>query len=450
VIPNPDHDREPTADHIGVGGCQLGVACPSHGPDGRLGTVSNPVVESPSIQPAPSFVNLSEAITARGSHEASELLEVESDQTIAGVLAEQNPSSADAILWAFPSERRSLVLEAAAPEHREQWLRNHAYPEDSIGRLMEPPLAVIQPTQTVREIIDWLRPIVKKALVTYGWVVDGRGVLVGVLVFRELLFATPEQAIGELMVEQPFSLRPELTVTAAMREALKRHFPVYPVCDAEGKLVGIVRGQTLFEHQAFELSAQAGTMVGVEREERLGTPWQRCFKFRHPWLQLNLLTAFVAAAVVGVFQSTLDQMVILSVFLPVLAGQSGNTGCQALAVALRGITLGELQAGRAASVVFKEALLGLCNGLLVGVTAGLGMLVLARSQGNPAALGLAFVVFIAMAASCTVSGISGAVVPLVLRRIGADPATASSIFLTTATDVVSMGTFLGLATWLVL
>jgi magnesium transporter len=235
-----------------------------------------------------------------------------------------------------------------------------------------------------------------------------------------------------------------------MREALKRHFPVYPVCDAAGKLVGIVRGQTLFEHQAFELSAQAGNMVGVDSEERLSTPWARCFKFRHPWLQLNLLTAFVAASVVGVFQETLDQMVVLTVFLPVLAGQSGNTGCQALAVALRGITLGELSAGRARSVVLKEGLLGLINGALVGLTAGLGMLVLARSQGNPAALQLAVVVFFAMMLSCTVSGVSGAVVPLILRRLGADPATASSIFLTTATDVVSMGAFLSLATWFAL
>jgi magnesium transporter len=191
-------------------------------------------------------------------------------------------------------------------------------------------------------------------------------------------------------------------------------------------------------------------MVGVEREERLGTPWQRCFKFRHPWLQLNLLTAFVAAAVVGVFQDTLDQMVILSVFLPVLAGQSGNTGCQALAVSLRGITLGELVPGRAHTVVMKEALLGLLNGMLVGTTAGIGMFFLARSQGNPAAQQLGLVVLMAMTASCTVSGISGAVVPLVLRRMGADPATASSIFLTTATDVVSMGAFLSLATWLAL
>jgi magnesium transporter len=206
----------------------------------------------------------------------------------------------------------------------------------------------------------------------------------------------------------------------------------------------------LFEEQAFEISAQAGRMVGVDKEERLGTPWPRSLLFRHPWLQLNLLTAFAAAAVVGVFQQTLDEMVILALFLPVLAGQSGNTGCQALAVTLRGMTLGELKTGAERPLVAKEALLGLLNGSLVGVTAGLGMFVVASAQQNPNAFLLGLIVFLAMIGSCVISGLSGALIPLGLRRLGADPATASSIFLTTATDVASMGLFLTLATLLLL
>ena len=138
---------------------------------------------------------------------------------------------------------------------------------------------------------------------------------------------------------------------------------------------------------------------------------------------------------------------LLAVFLPVLAGQSGNTGCQALAVALRGMTLGELKSGKEKLLVFKEALLGLCNGALVGVTAGLGMFGFHAKASFGAALGL--IVFIAMIGSCLISGISGALIPLVLRKLGADPATASSIFLTTATDVASMGIFLGLAAMLI-
>ena len=125
-------------------------------------------------------------------------------------------------------------------------------------------------------------------------------------------------------------------------DRLLRHFPVYPVVDENGRLVGLVRGQAMFEEHAFEITAQPGRMVGVDKEERLGTPVMRSLQLRHPWLQLNPLTAFVAAAVVGIFQQTLDQMVILAIFLPVLAGQSGNTGCQALAVTLREMTLGEL------------------------------------------------------------------------------------------------------------
>ncbi|MCA1732508.1 MAG: magnesium transporter, partial [Acidobacteria bacterium] len=199
----------------------------------------------------------------------------------------------------------------------------------------------------------------------------------------------------------------------------------------------------------FEISAQAGRMVGVDKEERLATPWPRSLKFRHPWLQLNLVTAFLAAAVVGMFQETIDKVVILAMFLPVLAGQSGNTGCQALAVALRGMTLGELLPEKQKALVAKEGLLGLLNGALVGVTAAIGMFVVATLQKHPSPVILAAIVFIAMVGSCIISGIAGAVIPLILKRFGADPATASSIFLTTATDVVSMGLFLGLATMLV-
>jgi magnesium transporter len=236
----------------------------------------------------------------------------------------------------------------------------------------------------------------------------------------------------------------------AMKQVLERHYPAYPVVDAENRLIGKVRGQSMFEAQAIEITLQAGSMMGVEKEERLTTPWPRSLKLRHFWLQLNLLTAVLAAAVVGIFQGTIDQLVILALFLPVLAGQSGNTGCQALAVTLRGMTLGELKPGSERPLVKKEAWLGCLNGAGVGLLAGLGMYWVATAQSNEHALMLSLVVFLAMIGSCIASGLSGAMVPLTLKRFGFDPATASSIFLTTATDVVSMGMLLGLATILVL
>jgi magnesium transporter len=315
---------------------------------------------------------------------------------------------------------------------------------------MDAPIAVFRPDMTVAEAVDELRVLVKRMFITYGFVADANDRLLGVLVMRDLLFADRDARLDEVMLASPFSLRPDQPLLDAMRNVLNRHYPVYPVCDEAGRLVGIVRGQVMFEAQAFEISAQAGSMVGVEKEERLATPWSRSFRFRHPWLQLNLLTAFVAGAVVSMFQDTIDQVVVLAVFLPILAGQSGNTGSQALAVALRGLTLGELKPGTEGRLVAKEGLLGLLNGALVGVTAALGMFALATTQSNPLALTLALLVLVAMIGSCVVSGVFGALVPVVLKRLGADPATASTIFLTTATDVVSMGLLLGLATWLVL
>jgi magnesium transporter len=191
-------------------------------------------------------------------------------------------------------------------------------------------------------------------------------------------------------------------------------------------------------------------MVGIEKEERLSTHWTNSLRMRHPWLQLNLLTAFVAGAVVGVFEDTIQQVVALAAFLPVLAGQSGNTGCQALAITLRAMTLNELKPGMEKRLVTKEALLGVLNGSLVGLTAGAAMLGYAILNGSAEPVLLAAIVVVAMLGSCAAAGMAGVLIPLTLRRFGADPATASTIFLTTATDVVSMGAMLALATIVIL
>jgi magnesium transporter len=205
----------------------------------------------------------------------------------------------------------------------------------------------------------------------------------------------------------------------------------------------------LFEAQAVELSAQPGEMVGVESEERLTTPWLRSLKFRHPWLQVNLFCGLLAALVVGFFQETIDRVIALAVFLPVLIGQAANTGVQALSVALRGITLGDLRSGRGRKLLVKETLLGTFNGALTGITGAIAMLIFAMRVKSPLALMLSFIVFLAITISCCISGVAGAMVPLVLKKLGADPAMASSIVVTTFTDVGCLVVFLGLAALLI-
>jgi magnesium transporter len=398
----------------------------------------------------PTVEQLAAQVSRIAAKDAARLL-VRLDQTIVhDVLQAVSPGVAGDIIAEMDAEDRHKLYSTGPEKVTRQWSLNQTYPADSIGFLMEPPYGVFRPNETIHDVIISIKSLVKTQLVTYCFVVDDTGKLVGIVTMRDLLVADESSTLDSVMLRNPFTLLPDMELKDAMKKVLNRHFPVYPVCDTDGKLIGLVRGQTMFEEQAFEISAQPGQMVGVDKEERLLTPWPRSLRFRHPWLQLNLLTAFIAAAVVGIFENTLDKIVILAVFLPVLAGQSGNTGCQALAVTLRGLTLGELKPGTERALALKEGLLGFLNGSLVGVTAGAGMFVYASMQHNEHALLLGGIVTLAMIASCIVSGLAGALIPLGLKKVGADPATASSIFLTTMTDVASMGIFLSLATLLLM
>ncbi len=394
-------------------------------------------------------LELAHAAKARSPAEAAALLAEYPAATIAAVLQQLPPALTQDVLAELPGGLIDGIAQVAPPETVAQWRINQNYADGTIGRMMEPVRAMFRPQMSVRDTIERLRPLVQTAFITYGYVTDDAGKLLGIITMRDLLFADDQVSLESLMLRNVFSLTPDLPLADAMKLVLDRHYPVYPVCDGNGMLLGLVRGQTLFEEQAFEITAQVGSMVGVEKEERLATPLQSSFKFRHPWLQINIATAFVAGAVVAIFQDTVDRLVILALFLPVLAGQSGNTGCQALAVTLRGMTLGELKSGMERALVIKEASLGALNGAFTGLVAALGMFIVASYQHNPDALLLSIVVWIALVGSCVASGISGAMVPLTLKRFGFDPATASSIFLTTATDVVSMGLLLGLAALLI-
>jgi magnesium transporter len=409
---------------------------------------SDPAAATAELQASPHASLVAEA-KLRPPQEAAELLAGHPPTLVAAALMELNPGFTQDILEALPAEHVAAIARWVPPELAQQWQRNGAYPKESIGRLMEPAYAMLSPDMTVGETIERLRALVKIAFVTYGYVVDANGRLSGLVTMRDLLFADNELRLDAVMLRRVFTLAPEMLLNDAMKLVLERHYPVYPVCDAQGKLLGLVRGQAMFEEQAIEITAQVGTTFGVEKEERLTTPLGQSFRYRHPWLQLNLLTAFAAGAVVALFQDTVDRLVILALFLPVLAGQSGNTGCQALAVTLRGMTLGELKSGKGRTLVTKEAWLGFYNGSLTGLVAAIGMYGVALYQDNPNALLLAVVVWMALVGACVTSGICGAMIPLTLKRFGLDPATASSIFLTTATDVVSMGMLLGLAAFLV-
>lgn len=386
------------------------------------------------------LARLTRAVRARVPLDAAQLLARETPERVGEVLADLPRELADRIQSHLPPELRRQAAEEFAEAVA-----------GTVHEMMEPALAVLPAATSISEAIEFIRRHPTPEQITYLYVTGTDDRLIGLVVIRDLLLREPDDTLAEVMLQDPFAVSVDMEVGDAIKAALHRHYPVYPVIDGEQHIVGTIRGWRLFERQAVEISAQSGKMVGVDQEERLGTDFWAAFRMRHPWLQVNLLSAFLAGFVVSIFEGTITQIVALAAFLPILAGQSGNTGCQALAITLRGITLGDLEKFRVGSLVRKEMFLGAINGLLTGLVAGAAMWWSAgRAGGDGEAMRLAVVIVLAMVGACTISGLFGVLVPLTLRRFGADPATASSIFLTTGTDIAGMGLMLLLATMIVL
>lgn len=389
------------------------------------------------METSPQKLNdLTRAVRTRVPLDAAQLLSRETVEVVAAVLGELPPTLARHIHEHLPphlqpAEPFATTTELAIP--------------GSVADMMEPVSGVLDAQTSAAEAIRYLRAHDNPQQITYLYVTGADGRLIGLVVIRDLLLAAPEETLAEIMLPDPFALTADMPAGDAIKAAIYRHYPVYPVVDADGHLVGAVRGWKLFERQAIAITVQTGSMVGVGKEERVHTSLWEAFRKRHPWLQINLLTAFVAAFVVGSFEDTISKIVALAAFLPVLAGQSGNNGCQTLAITLRGLTLGDMDGYPLRKLIAKEVTLGGLNGFLTGLIAGAAMWWTAARSGNEQAPLLAAVICVAMTGACMLSGLFGVMVPLTLRRFGADPATASSIFLTTGTDIAGMGLMLTLA-----
>ena len=363
------------------------------------------------------------------------------DEQQRDVLREAPPRLAIALLIDIKKDERDALLASLPAAVREDLERLQHYDEDSAGRLLDRPYDTIRSDMTVADALEVLRRSgTRRARTVY--VVDRENRLVGRVDMQTMAMATRDQQLEELLepVEATlFATAPRSEVV----ELLERHsVDSLPVIDVEGRLLGVVRYATLFNAIEAVATESLQKMVGVSADERALSPPLFSVKRRLPWLHINLLTAFLAAAVVGFFESLIAQFTALAVLLPVVAGQSGNAGSQALAVTMRGLALREIGTREWRKVLSKELRVGVIDGLALAVTCGLAVFVWSQS------LGLAIVIGVAMVLSMIAAGISGAVVPILLIRIGQDPATASSIILTTVTDVAGFISFLGTATLL--
>lgn len=354
-------------------------------------------------------------------------------------ISEWNPNRAAAAIARLDAADRERVLAELDAQVADDLKTLMTHPSGSAGALMDPRAVTFAPDTPVREVARKLRRLGEQR-VQDVFLVDAEGRLEGSVPLQAVLLAKSRGLLRDLSRGDT----PRVRGTAPQEEVLEvmeaHRAMSLPVVDIDGRVLGVLRQEQLVSAAQQDATADLAKMVGASAEERALSAPMLAVRKRLPWLQINLLTAFLAAAVVGLFEGTIARFTALAVLLPVVAGQSGNTGSQALAVTMRGLALREIRVKHAAQVAWKETRVGVMNGVAVALTTSVAVWLWSGS------LGLSAVIAVSMVLSMTLAGLSGACIPMLLTTLRQDPAQSSSIILTTVTDVVGFMSFLGIAT----
>lgn len=369
---------------------------------------------------------------------ASEVISAMEDGLFVQIFSNINTHLGARLLSRLPEDVVKVKLKLL-PKVISRELREYiSYQPDTAGYLMDNVVKAFYTDNTVEDVLDRLRKI-KDRRINNVYVINDSGVLLGKIPLQIIAVSEPKEKLQALLTSTPvvnvLSSREEVVQIIDRERMLE-----IPVTDVNNHLLGVIRNEVLINATKQEITENLQAMFGAGKEERALSKISFAVKKRLPWLQVNLATAFLASFVVGLFEDTIAQITILAVFLPVVAGQSGNTGSQALAVTMRGLALREIRISQWFQVARKEIMVGLINGVAVAFTTGVIVFFWASS------FGIAVVIAISMVLSMMIAGFSGAGIPMALKAIGQDPATSSSIILTTVTDICGFLSFLGLAT----
>ncbi len=369
------------------------------------------------------------------------LIEGLSSPELAGIISQLDHHAAADVVAELPEERRPEVMAGLPTEEKAKVNTLLIYPPDTAGGIMSDQFIRLRTDQTVDECLALLqgRADESEGGISYLYVADNAGRLVGIVSMRDLVFRGRQRTIGDIMNREVKHLSVDDDQEKIAQLFEHYHYLALPVLDREGRLVGIVSARQVMGIMREEATEDMQLMVGLSGEERALTPWRKSIKGRLPWLCVNLATAFLAAAVVGIFEGTIAKWTALAIFLPIVAGQGGNAGAQTLTVIIREMALGEMTVGDGRKALIKETILGLLNGIAIGVLVGVigwfwkGSIVLGVVDG------------VAMLLNMVAAALSGVLVPYTLKALRIDPALASSIMVTTVTDVAGFFFFLGLA-----
>lgn len=351
-----------------------------------------------------------------------------------------DPRRAATIFMRLPKDTQESFLPGVGKRLKSQIRDLLTYPEGSVGRIMAREWMSVRQTLKVSEAISRIRTLVQKGVAaSYVYVTDENDLLVGVINMRDMLVAAPADTVKSVMRSEVFKIHCFVDVGDAAAELSKRRYFAAPVVDNDGHMLGVIKAEQLLQEVQEDVAEDLQMMFGAGSDERALSPILFSLRKRLPWLHVNLLTAFMAASVVALFEGIIAKITVLAVFLPIVAGQGGNAGAQSLAIVMRGLVMREIPESKKVRLVLKEGSLGVITGLITGLVTAL---VAWLWQGNPA---LGVVIGLAMVVNLFFAGLSGAAIPMVMRAVGLDPAQSSSIILTTVTDVIGFFAFLGFA-----
>lgn len=369
------------------------------------------------------------------------LLEGISSPELAGIISELNHNAAADVVAQLPERRRPEVMAGLPSAEKARVSTLLVYRPDTVGGIMSDQFIRLRARQTVEECLRLLQGRAEESQggILYLYVTNEAERLVGIVSMRDLVFRGRQRAIGEIMSREVKHVWVDDDQEKIAQLFERYHYLALPVLDREGRLVGVVSAQQVMGVIKEEATEDMQLMVGLPGAERALTPWRQSIRKRLPWLCINLATAFLAGAVVGFFEGTIAKWTALAVFLPIVAGQGGNAGVQTLTVIIREMALGELSIGDGRKALVKEVILGVLNGIAIGILVGI---VGYAWQGS---FVLGVVVGAAMLLTMVAAALSGVLVPYTLRALRIDPALASSIMVTTVTDVAGFFFFLGLA-----
>ncbi len=373
--------------------------------------------------------------------QTAQVLDALSDQRLADILARLEIDDLLEMVERLSEERREAVRVLLPPEKLDQLHKFEIYPPESAGRVMTTSYVALDEKMTAQEAIDWIRAAGDAAeTILYLYVIDEHRRLQGVVPIRRLVSAPPDRSCSELMIRDPVRVLPDADQEEVAQLVARYDLLAVPVTDLDGTLLGVITVDDVIDVITEEATEDMYHLAGLTEEDRVFSSARTSIRRRLPWMILNLFTILIAASVIGWFETTIQQLVVLAAFLPVVAGMGGNGGIQTLTVITRGIALGEIEFSTGLRAVGKEMAVGVALGATTGALAA-GLVTL--WQGNPY---LGLVLFAAMVTTMAVAGLLGASVPLILKSLRQDPALGSGVIVTVLTDIFGFLTFLGIAT----